>query len=95
MPSPLEIAKPFANPTERDKARATFRQLGGLLVDVMTAASGGPIPSWLILELNKPLRGFREPRTSPGAAGQLPHRFRRGATGSGRGARSRAAERAG
>jgi hypothetical protein len=60
MPSPPEIAKPFANPMERDTARADFRQFGGLLESVMTAASGGPIPTWLNAELSKPLRGFRE-----------------------------------
>ena len=61
MPSPPEITKPFANPTERDMARETFLRLGVLLEDVMTAASGGPIPTWLKGELGKPLRGFREP----------------------------------
>lgn len=60
MPSPPEITKPFANSTERDAARATFLQLGGLLEDVMTAGRGGPIPPWLNAELSKPLRGFRE-----------------------------------
>ncbi|MHB8450868.1 MAG: hypothetical protein ACYDAQ_10540 [Mycobacteriales bacterium] len=61
MPSPPEITKPFANPMERDTARAAFLQLGGLLEDVMTAASGGPITIWLNAELSKPLRGLREP----------------------------------
>jgi hypothetical protein len=56
MPSPPEISKPFANSTERDTARATFLQLGGLLENVLTAASGGPIPTWLNAELSKPLR---------------------------------------
>lgn len=60
MPSALEITKPFANSTERATARATFLQLGGLLEDVMAAASAGPIPTWLTAELSKPLRGFRE-----------------------------------
>ena len=60
MPSPPEIAKPFANPMERDTTRATFVRLGGLLEDVMSAAGGGPIPLWLNAELSKPLRGFRE-----------------------------------
>lgn len=60
MPSPPEIIKPFANSTERATARATFLRLGGLLEEVMTAESAGPLPTWLTAELSKPLRGFRE-----------------------------------
>jgi hypothetical protein len=62
MLTPPELNQQFSSPAERAAARAELQRLGEFLREVIAAASGAaPVPGWLAAELQKPLRGHREP----------------------------------
>lgn len=62
MLTPPELNQQFSSPAERAAAQAELRRLGKFLREVIAAASGAaPVPGWLAAELQKPLRGHREP----------------------------------
>ncbi|MGO9078604.1 MAG: hypothetical protein ACLQDY_06125 [Streptosporangiaceae bacterium] len=62
MPNPPELNQQFSSPAERAAARNELQRLGKFLREVIAAADGAaPVPGWLAAELQKPLRGHREP----------------------------------
>ena len=60
MPSPPDVAKPFASKDERAAAHADLVLLGELVQHVVSAADGAAPQAWLAAELAKPLRGVDE-----------------------------------
>ncbi|HUY51260.1 MAG TPA: hypothetical protein VMV92_37075 [Streptosporangiaceae bacterium] len=62
MLTPSELNQQFSSPADRAAAQAELQRLGAFLREVVAAASGtAPVPGWLAAELQKPLRGHREP----------------------------------